>query len=343
MTHVFVAAPMRADTGAAATRRSREPRAALGPIESNTSSFAEASGCATPHGAGSGASFGLRTPEPVPDSVAPRRGVDCGGTMVPVPARRGGALRFRHEPYPALHLANPRLTAPSLPPGLQGRSPSVSPAPRPPAAEAAPAPLLPAGADAAAVQTTIVATVQFRFRTAPFAVPAELEHACAPGVAVVVPGDRGEDGGTVLSVKSDARAALRAAAVKRVASPADADRIATASRRAAPVAVLVRKLVADEATRNPQFGQLTVLGVDVQMDQKKVSVHYTSPWRVQFGKFASRVWHSLPIAARVEMNQVNYARAKPMPRNDRAPRPSVGGTASNRQQQREGTPVKALK
>jgi len=55
------------------------------------------------------------------------------------------------------------------------------------------------------------------------------------------------------------------------------------------------------------------------------------------------VWHSLPIAARVEMNQVNYARAKPMPRNDRAPRPSVGGTASNRQQQREGTPVKALK
>jgi len=178
-------------------------------------------------------------------------------------------------------------------------------------------------------------TVQFRFRTAPFTVPPELEHVCEPDAAVVVQGDRGEDAGTVLCVERDPCAAVPHCAVTRLASPADLHRVRVASEFAVLVLERVRELAKVEATRNPQFQQLVVVDVDVQMDLKKVCVHYTSPWRVQFGNFTRALWQALPFKPRIWMNQIKYDDTTRIPSNRRAPRherPSAGGPGPQRRQ-----------
>jgi len=425
----------------AATRQSTKARAALGPIASNTSSFAEAPGCATPRGAERGASFGLATAESSPDGAVDRR----SATEAPCARHgHGAAPRRRHEPYPGFQLTHADAIAPALPAGYQWCGPGVhlhpaysmpprsraaeaaaalapvaatpavtvvaacaAPTPVPSEAPAAAAPAAAAALAAAAravrvvtsvpapaaapsgghacappsglrsqhntsvssdvsepstrpkyegrraVQTRLVATVQFRFRTAPFTVPPELEHVCEPDAAVVVQGDRGEDAGTVLCVERDPCAAVPHCAVTRLASPADLHRVRVASEFAVLVLERVCVLAKVEATRNPQFQQLVVVDVDVQMDLNKVYVHYTSPWRVQFGNFTRALWQALPFKPRIWMNQINFAdtsrmsikgRASrnnpappknPSPPKGRAPRherPSAGGPGPQRRQ-----------
>jgi hypothetical protein len=169
-----------------------------------------------------------------------------------------------------------------------------------------PAVAITAAATTATASMPVLVSVKFHTRSVFHAVPDSMLYACVPGVVVVVQGHRGEDAGTVDYLVSRRNPDVHTPCVRRIATAADIKRMHAAANHCRRVLQLVRRFVADEAAcnisrdrRHNPFAEVTIVGVDIQMDLRKIFIHYkAAAGHVGFGEVVTRLRQALPFRAR---------------------------------------------